>query len=203
MLAAGLINGLEAHGLTMRTTPVLEISAVLDFIDDHQPQLVLLDFHVPPIGTSEVFFGPLTDRSISFAILTGHSDEVLWGRLLEGGARGVVSKGEPLEDVLEAIGALVRSEPFRPAAMERHRAAWHLERARRAERLAPFRTLTVREAAVLDALIDGDGPAEIAQRDFVAVSTIRSQLKSLYRKLQVRSQLEAVALARDAKWTSD
>ena len=55
MLAAGLISGLESHGITMLTTPVLEISAALDFIDDHQPQLVLLDFHVPPIGTSEVF----------------------------------------------------------------------------------------------------------------------------------------------------
>ncbi len=92
MLAAGLISGLGSRGITMLTTPVLEIPSVLDFVDDHQPQLVLLDFHVPPIGTSEVFFEPLTARSIGYAILTGHLDEALWGRLLESGARGVVSK---------------------------------------------------------------------------------------------------------------
>jgi DNA-binding NarL/FixJ family response regulator len=44
-------------------------------------------------------------------------------------------------------------------------------------------------------------PAEsIAEHSFVSLATVRSQIRAILQKLDVRSQLAAVALARDAGW---
>ena len=76
-------------------------------------------------------------------------------------------------------------------------AAWR----RRRDQRALFKDLTASEAAVLEALVDGCTVEVIAQRRGVAIGTVRSQVKALLRKLQVGSQLAAVARAREAGWT--
>ncbi|QXC59108.1 LuxR C-terminal-related transcriptional regulator [Aquihabitans sp. G128] len=55
--------------------------------------------------------------------------------------------------------------------------------------LAPD-ALTPREAAVVRALFDGLRVATIAERDGVAVKTVRNQLAAIYRKLEVGGQEE-------------
>ena len=53
---------------------------------------------------------------------------------------------------------------------------------------------------MLGALIDGMSAEEIAEADFVALTTIRSQIRAILQKLGVRSQLAAVAKANRAGW---
>lgn len=57
-------------------------------------------------------------------------------------------------------------------------------------------TLTKREAAVLAALEKHEGTAEIAETLFVSPNTVKSQLRSIYRKLGAHSRAEALAAAR-------
>jgi DNA-binding NarL/FixJ family response regulator len=66
--------------------------------------------------------------------------------------------------------------------------------------LKPFQTLTPRETDVLTHLVAGKHAELIADEAFVALSTVRSQIKAILCKLQVHSQLEAVALANEADW---
>jgi DNA-binding NarL/FixJ family response regulator len=66
---------------------------------------------------------------------------------------------------------------------------------------AGFASLTPRERVVLAGLVGGLRPAEIARRDFVSVVTVRNQVQSILIKLNVHSQLEAVAVARWSGWT--
>ncbi len=66
---------------------------------------------------------------------------------------------------------------------------------------AGFACLTPRERAVLAGLVGGLRPADIARRDFVSVVTVRNQVQSILIKLNVHSQLEAVAAARWSGWT--
>ena len=56
--------------------------------------------------------------------------------------------------------------------------------------------LTPREADVLDALRQGLTRAEIAQQQMRSENTVRSQVRSLYRKLEAGSLEEALATAR-------
>lgn len=57
--------------------------------------------------------------------------------------------------------------------------------------------LTDREFAVLQALMRTSSAASIAADEVVSVNTIKTQLKSLYRKLGVSSRDEAIAIALD------
>ncbi|MGU3586382.1 LuxR C-terminal-related transcriptional regulator [Rhodococcus sp. C26F] len=60
----------------------------------------------------------------------------------------------------------------------------------------PLLTLTARERAVLDALLSGRTVTAIAASQFVSVNTVKTQLRSLYRKLGVHNRKDAVAAAR-------
>lgn len=60
----------------------------------------------------------------------------------------------------------------------------------------PVVHLTEREATVLDGLLRGDNVARIAESQFVSPNTVKTQLKSLYRKLGVHSRADAVREAR-------
>jgi DNA-binding NarL/FixJ family response regulator len=54
----------------------------------------------------------------------------------------------------------------------------------------------VREKEVLELLVGGYKAAEVTQRFSVSLATVRTQIRGILRKLEVRSQLEAVDLAR-------
>ncbi|MGD8169596.1 response regulator transcription factor, partial [Herbiconiux sp. P16] len=55
--------------------------------------------------------------------------------------------------------------------------------------------LTDREATVLHQLVETGSAAEIASALFVSINTVKSQLRSLYRKLGVASREEALVAA--------
>jgi DNA-binding CsgD family transcriptional regulator len=120
----------------------------------------------------------------------------LLAECVEAGARGVVNKDAPFDRLLAdvqraAVRGRLLSEHDRQetlALLRRHRAQEH-------DRMAPFRRLTAREAHVLAALLDGHPAERIAQDAFVSITTVRSQIRGLLTKLEVSSQLAAVALA--------
>ena len=49
----------------------------------------------------------------------------------------------------------------------------------------------------------GNRVDDIAQSDYVSVATVRSQVRSVLRKLGVQSQIQAVAMATKAGWSPD
>ena len=69
--------------------------------------------------------------------------------------------------------------------------------------MAPFQQLSQRERDVLDALVDGRSANTIAAMSFVSITTVRSQIRSVLQKLDVNSQLEAVAAATRCGWSAD
>ena len=73
-------------------------------------------------------------------------------------------------------------------------------RAIRERDLAPFTTLTPRERSVLAALAQGQRVDTIAAAAVVSEATVRSQIRGVLAKLNVNSQLEAVALAWTVGW---
>jgi len=65
---------------------------------------------------------------------------------------------------------------------------------------AELQRLTRREREVLDGLVAGMSPSAIAERDFVSVVTVRNQVQAILTKLNVHSQLEAVATVHRYGW---
>lgn len=130
---------------------------------------------------------------VPWIVLTGAERGPLWGAAFEFGARQVLSSDTSLAAVHDALTAAAdRSLPL-PSDAAELRAGWrrmHDERQLLQERV---RSLTPREREVLRLLYDGDSVARIAVMFDVSPTTVRSQVKAVLRKLDVNSQLAAVA----------
>jgi two-component system nitrate/nitrite response regulator NarL len=120
---------------------------------------------------------------------------------VEAGVDGLASRTDSLRDVLDQLALAVRGEPL---LSERERADI-VALSQREQRLRvrghePFGRLTRREQQVLLALMNGHSAQQIADEWFVSLATIRSQIRSVLAKLEVTTQLAAVAAAHRAGW---
>jgi DNA-binding NarL/FixJ family response regulator len=178
----------------------MSATRILGVVESSSPQVVLLDLHLRDFHALPLI-GPMVDRGITVVVLTASSEAWEHGQAFRAGASDVIEKSAPFHELVEAIvaapagetGAAGRRRDAALAGLRRHRE-------RNEHRLAVFRRLTPSEQDVLKSLIVGIPVEEIARERGVGLHTVRSQVKSVLRKLEVRSQLAAVAVAREAGW---
>ena len=144
---------------------------------------------------------PLTQLGARVLVVSGTADRLRLAETVEKGAVGFLSKTVPFEQLLRAVLDVVAQRPVLSTA-RRYELMTDLRSARatRSKELAPFKTLTPKERAVLSALAQGQRAETIATDSVVSSATVRSQIRSLLAKLGVNSQLEAVALAWTVGW---
>jgi DNA-binding NarL/FixJ family response regulator len=164
--------------------------------------VVLLDLELGgEIGTSIPLIAPLEAFGAQVVMVTGVSDRVRLAECLEAGATGLINKSTPFADLVLAVQEVVELGTLVPP-QQRHELLGELRRQRAADRdrLAPFERLTGREQQVLGALMEGKAAEKIAEEYFVSLATVRSQIRAILLKLDVNSQLAAVAMARQSEW---
>lgn len=117
-----------------------------------------------------------------------------WGSALAAGATGVLPLTMHVDRLIRSVGRVCRGEPvMSPRDRERLIALWEETTVARRDLMDRLATLTHREMEVLQALHEGRRVADIAKERGVSVGTVRSQVKAVLRKLEVSSQLAAVA----------
>jgi DNA-binding NarL/FixJ family response regulator len=202
LLAGTLALALRQRGLEVHTAAGPSVDAVLDMARRLTPVLVLLDLELgPPLGDGLDLVHPLTEAGARVLVVTGVIDRARLGECIEAGATGVVAKAEGFDRLMEAVQLVIDGEQVLGdderqdllAALRSRRRDDH-------ERLGPFASLSRREQAVLARLVAGDSAETIADRSYVSVTTVRTQIRAILLKLGVNSQLAAVALARSAGW---
>ena len=179
----------------------LDLESVLACIERLQPQVVLLDVYLGAFGESIPMIRPIAERGVQVLVLTATQDRVMLGRCLEQGASGVFDKAQAFDDLLTWVtDAALGRTTMRPAVRDELLADLDEHRRGTGALRASFDRLTEREAEVLAAVIAGGNAEQIATEQHVAISTVRSHIRSILDKLGVNSQLAAVALARRAGW---
>jgi len=136
--------------------------------------------------------------------LIARTDRLPQAWCIEAGAVALADKEQPVESLIDLLHRIVNGE----SAIGAREKETLLELGRRhsnevLRRRAPFIDLTDREQVVLTHLLDGQAVRKIARMSGVTESTIRSQIRSIFRKLGVNSQLRAVSLARQVGWSAD
>jgi DNA-binding NarL/FixJ family response regulator len=134
-------------------------------------------------------------RGWSVLLVSATTQERRIAAAIAAGAVGFVPRSAPLPELLDAVfRASSGREPFAPQERERwvqidrcSRAAGRRDRSR-------WRRLTSREREVLECLGRGERATAIAAQFVVSLTTVRAQIRSILTKLDVNSQLEAVAL---------
>jgi DNA-binding NarL/FixJ family response regulator len=202
LLATSLMFALQQRGLEVATVAGPSMDVVVDSVSRLAPVLVLLDLDLgPPLGTGLDLIRPLTAAGGRVVMMTGVVDRARLGACVEAGAVGVVNKTNGFAELVSVIRGAAAGEDLL-TDHQRSDLLGELQKTRQADqrRVAPFVALSPREQAVLTRLIAGDSAETIAEMSFVSLATVRSQVRSILTKLGVKSQLAAVAKARDASW---
>jgi DNA-binding NarL/FixJ family response regulator len=202
LLAQSLSFALMAEGFTVTIADLCSPESVLEALDHTGADIVLLDLDLGgTIGDGLSLVTPLRDRHARVLVVSGSTDRPRLACCLEQGAVGVLPKSTPYERLVDAVLNVAAGQPVMPEA-ERHALLADLRawRTRQRRELAPFETLTAREAQVLAALMDGQGCDAIAAAWFVSDATVRTQIRGVLTKLGVCSQLAAAAQAQRVGW---
>jgi two-component system nitrate/nitrite response regulator NarL len=183
---------LRLEGMEPYVAAGLDDATVLDEARRVRPDVVLLDLNLGTGRNAVAMISPLVASGARVLVLTGSSDQGLYGAALDAGAAAILHKGESLEQLCQGIRDVVNGgAPMRPSRRDEL-----LARGR--ERLALqacMDTLSPREREVLAALMEGTSAETIASSWHVSVATVRSHIRSILHKLNVPSQLAAVAIA--------
>jgi two-component system nitrate/nitrite response regulator NarL len=197
LVAETFVFALVQRGFAAR----FSVPATLHHIQDAiawNPDLALLD--VDLVEGDPIKFVEFFRRSgVVVAVMGANSHRELLLRCADAGAAAVVESSRPLEELVRLLETLVtttdpRETEWRPPPVA-------VASVPLPSRLVPFAILTPREQSVLAELMEGRTADAIAKSGWVAVSTVRSQIKSILQKLGVNSQLAAVAFARQAGWS--
>ena len=202
LVGSSLVLALASRGLHAQECPVTATADILRVAEERSSGLVLLDLELgvgvrgEPIDELELIAG-LRARGWSALVVSAATDERRIAAAIAAGAIGYVPKAAPLPELLDAVD---RAAAGRSVLAPEERARWLAvdKRSRAAERQdrTRWRRLTARERAVLELLARGDRAASIAEQFCVSLTTVRAQIRSIHTKLDVNSQLEAVALLR-------
>lgn len=133
---------------------------------------------------------------LRWVLVVSHHDDARWGDLVAVGAT-LLPSSISLEDLsVSLIRLMAGAELMSQETRDQMVREWLRQRSLDEEVALRLGRLTPREAQVLELLSEGLSVRDIAHRDEVAEATVRTQVKTVLKKLEVRSQLAAVAILR-------
>jgi two-component system nitrate/nitrite response regulator NarL len=201
LLAQSLRLALGAEGFAAEIAPLDDPVRLLAEVSADPPALVLLDLDLGALGDGTDLVAPLVAAGSRVLVVTGVVDRCRLAEAVEAGAIGFVNKSAPFDSLLELVKRAAAGDAVLDPA-ERADLLVELRR-RRAEQMlltAPLHRLSERERHVLVGLGEGKSVDTIARERFVSEATVRTQVRAVLTKLDVSSQLAAVAKARRAGW---
>lgn len=202
MVAEALAAALNQCGFEARASSPVS-AGFLRNVAAWRPDVALIDVDRGNAGDCMGIIASLKQLRCLVVILAGQLDNSVLEGCIEAGAVGLIDKGSRVSDMVQTFERLL-TQGLDGGHGEL--LTWTTENDVEPclEPLpARFRSLTPREQYVLARLVEGDRAELIASKASVSVSTVRSQIKSIRRKLGVKSQLAAVALAHQTGWNID
>ena len=154
--------------------------------------VTLLDTYGETTGMSDRVQDLASDPSNGAIVVFSFSDDVtIANAAIDAGARGFISKATPAHEIVDGIRAAARGEQV--TSVNRSQRAVVAPELRWPGR---ERQLTARESELLALLPTGMTNRELGEHLYLSQNTIKTQLRRLFSKLNVRNRVQAVAVAR-------
>ncbi len=202
LVGTSLALSLRAEGEDAVYRPAPSAAAVVEAARRAGSGLAVLDLDLGRDAYGTVLDGvdmipALRGAGWRVLVLSGSSNASRVGSALAAGGYVWVSKNAPFPVLLTAIReARAGRVAMPPGQRERLIEMYRRCEAERADITAKLGRLTPRERAVLIELAAGKRAQTIATEFVVSLPTVRTQVRAVLGKLEVGSQLEAVALYR-------
>jgi DNA-binding NarL/FixJ family response regulator len=131
---------------------------------------------------------------LKMLILSMHDDEGYLYEALKAGTAGYVLKSVADRDLVEAVRAAMRGEPFLYAGAERALVRDYVQRARAGEELAED-PLTPREQQIVKLIAESNTNRQIAELLTISEKTVETHRANILEKLGMRDRVELTRYA--------
>ncbi len=164
-------------------------TSALALIQKHRPDVALLDYQMPGMNGAEVAAAVVRDELPTRVLLvSAHDDAAIVYHALQQGASGFVPKESTRAEIVKAVLDCANG---RDVVAPQLASGLAVEIRRRAEPSGP--SLSAREREVLGMIAGGSSVPAIAEKLFLAPSTVKTHVQRLYEKLGVGDRAAAVA----------
>ena len=154
------------------------------FMAQTNPDAIIVDINLPDgSGFDVVTWARKVSPTIAIVILTLNDGEDYVRAAKSAGANAFVVKNAPISDLLAALDFSISSPT---SFSSKNVLATGIDSG-----------LTAREIDVLQAISHGCSNAAIATNLFISVSTVKSHVSSILRKLDADSRVQALSIARE------
>ncbi len=162
----------------------------LEMVARTDPDVVLMDLHMPGIGGVEATRQLLAERPhVAVLVLTMMTDDATIAAALRAGARGYLLKEAEPQEIMRAITSVAAGNAVFGAGI----ADRVLQKASTVgDRVPALPGLTEREEEVLDLVAKGLTNDAIARRLYLSDKTVRNYVSTLFTKLGVSDRAAAV-----------
>lgn len=194
-LRASLLNLLELSGEFVVVSQYSNAENAVEAIKNDKPDVVLMDIDMPgTTGVEAVKKIRVLDSTTQIIMLTVFDDNVHVLNAMAAGANGYLLKKYVSDKLIDSIHEVLSGgAPMSPSV------ARMIISSMRQQAPANAYHLTAREKETLQLLAQGNSFKMIGAELDISIDTVRTHIKRIYEKLQVRSQIEAVSKAFNEK----
>ena len=197
----GLVNLIESQQPRMEVVGTARTCAeALEKIGSLAADVILLDLDMGNMSAIDIIPSLLSRSRSNVLIFTGERDQAKLDLAVSQGARGVLRKDAPAEQVLKAIEKTAQGELW----LDRETLGRMFNELRNPQsvhkhdpEVAKQSSLTARERKIIHAVVESSGALNktLAERLFISDHTLRNHLTSIYQKLGVSNRLELYVYA--------
>ena len=179
----GLKSAIESHGYEV-VAVAATINEAQAFMAHTNPHAIIVDINLPDgSGFDLVSWSRKISPSMAIVILTLNDGEDYVRAAKSAGANAYVVKNAPLSDLIAALEFSIAS----PSSFSsKHIYSRDIDSG-----------LSAREIDVLQSINRGLSNAAIASNLYISVSTVKTHVSSILRKLDATNRVQALSIARD------
>jgi RNA polymerase sigma factor (sigma-70 family) len=189
-------DDIEVIGEAGNGAEAVELARELD------PDVILMDIQMPEVdgleATRQIAALGREETSRVLILTTFEQDEYVY-EALRAGASGFLLKRTPAADLVSAVRVVAAGEALLAPSVTRRLIDQFAQRpddSRRDSRA--LSELTEREREVLALIAHGLSNAEIAEQLVLSEGTVKTHIKRIFMKLEIRDRAQAVIFAYDA-----
>ncbi len=194
LLRTGLRMSLRQHADINFIGEANDGFKAVEMIKKNPPDVALIDVDMPGLsGIAVIRLLRKQYPDMKLLIFSSYSDRSYIEEAMQAGANGYILKSIDISELVDVIRAFAHNEqPMSPYLMdlaiewENHSSSQNTEK-----------LLTKREKQILECLARGQGSKEISDSLYICIDTVKTHIKNIFRKLDVKSRLEAVIAAKE------
>ncbi len=198
LVSAGLASLVQSLDSEAQVKCLQSGRDVVTEVQQFQPDLVLLDLHMPDVDGFVVLENLATQFSaLPVVVISGSENAADMQRAIASGAMGFIPKTASHDITHHALSIVLSGGIYVPPEMlTLTQAATHTLRSTNTT-TAPNTQLTPRQVEVLRLLSEGKVNKEIARELDCAETTVKAHVTAIFRELNARNRTEAVRHAQN------